>query len=172
MAEHKLASLRRVRRQAGFVLLATIFLSSGSVAAIGLAEKPPALLPGNGGMGLVNLTAGEMDLLARCISGESRGEPYKGQVAVGAVILNRVKSPVFPNTVREVIYARNQFEVVRNGQINLAPTDSSVAAARAAAAGEDPTGGALYFFDPSKTRNAFLWNRPLKVTIGCHRFTG
>ena len=199
MAEHKLASLRRVRRQAGFVLLAAVFLSSGSVAAIGLAERPPALLPGNGGMGLgmglpvtgleaehpesgrplpqpvrspMNLTAGEMDLLARCISGESRGEPHKGQVAVGAVILNRVKSPVFPNTVREVIYARNQFEVVRNGQINLAPTDSSVAAARAAAAGEDPTGGALYFFDPSKTRNAFLWNRPLKVTIGCHRFTG
>jgi spore germination cell wall hydrolase CwlJ-like protein len=175
-----------VRRQVAFVLLVVFVLSAGSVAAVGL-EGNGATAHGTDDAGVLsaeaderlglakprhNLTPAEMDLLARCINGESRSEPFTGQVAVGAVIMNRVKSPSFPNTVREVIYAKGQFEVVRNGQINLKPTEKSVAAAEAAAAGEDPTGGALYFFDPSKTRNSFLWSRPLKITIGCHRFTG
>ena len=122
-------------------------------------------------MSKFHLSEDDIDLLAHLIHAEARGEPYQGQVAVGAVILNRVKSELFPNTVASVIYQPGQYEVVANGQINLTPDPSSLEAAREAAAGEDPTGGALFFFAPAKTSNAFLWSRALKVVIGNHRFT-
>jgi len=117
------------------------------------------------------LTESEFYLLARLISAESRGEPFLGQVAVGAVIFNRVESDLFPDTLAGVIYEPGQFEPVYNGQIDLEPTESALLAAELAAAGEDPSGGALYFFAPAKTSNAFLWGRPHKITIGKHRFT-
>jgi N-acetylmuramoyl-L-alanine amidase len=113
-----------------------------------------------------------MDLLAHIINGESRGEPFLGQVAVGAVVLNRVRAGgEYGSTVAEVIYRPGQFEPVRNGQINLTPTESCLLAARAAAQGQDPTGGALYFWHPDKTFSTYLWSRPFKIEIGCHRFT-
>lgn len=111
-----------------------------------------------------------LNLLARLISAEARGEPYVGQVAVGAVVLNRVRHPGFPNSIPGVIYQPGAFESVSNGQINLSPTTSAINAARDALNGWDPTGGALYFFNPAKTTNRWIWSRPIIAVIGNHVF--
>ncbi len=121
----------------------------------------------------IRLTQQDIDLLAHIINGEARGEPFKGQVAVGAVVLNRVRAGgSFGSTVAQVVYDPGQFEPVQNGQIDLKPTASSYQAALAAAQGQDPTNGALYFFMPDQVSNAYLWSRPFHVQIGAHRFTG
>lgn len=110
------------------------------------------------------------ELLARLISGEARGEPYIGQVAVGAVLLNRTKNPLFPNTLPGVIYQPGAFESVSNGQINQEPTADSRRAASDALSGWDPTYGCIYFFNPAKTSNAFIWSRKMVTQIGKHLF--
>lgn len=114
----------------------------------------------------------DVQLLARVINGEARGEPYEGQVAVGAVILNRVKSPKFPNTIAGVIYEPGAFTAVSDGQINVAISEGStvVKAARDALNGWDPSGGAIYYFNPATATNKWIWSRPLIKTIGKHRF--
>ena len=114
----------------------------------------------------------DVQLLARAINGEARGEPYEGQVAVGAVILNRVKSPKFPNTIAGVIYEPGAFTAVSDGQINVAISEGStvVKAARDALNGWDPSGGAIYYFNPATATNKWIWTRPLIKTIGKHRF--
>lgn len=114
----------------------------------------------------------EAQLIARAINGEARGEPYEGQVAVGAVILNRVKSPNFPNTVSGVIYEPGAFTAVADGQINVPIKEDStvVKAARDALNGWDPTGGAIYYFNPDTATNKWIWSRPLIKKIGKHRF--
>lgn len=109
-------------------------------------------------------------LLARMISAEARGEPYLGQVAVGAVILNRVESPSFPNTISGVIYQKGAFSAINDGQWNEAISDSAWTAAREALSGNDPSGGAIYYFNPAKTSNAFMWSRPVITVIGSHKF--
>ena len=111
-----------------------------------------------------------VNLLARAIYGEARGEPYTGQVAVGAVILNRVKSSKFPNTIAVVIYQSGAFDAVSDGQINLNPDSTSKKAAQDALNGWDPSYGAIYYFNPSTATNKWIWSRPLTVTIGKHRF--
>lgn len=111
-----------------------------------------------------------VNLLARAIYGEARGEPYTGQVAVGAVILNRVKSSKFPNTIAGVIYQSGAFDAVSDGQINLTPDSTSKKAAQDALNGWDPSYGAIYYFNPSTATNKWIWSRPLTVTIGKHRF--
>lgn len=113
-----------------------------------------------------------VELLARLINGESRGEPYIGQVAVGAVILNRVKSPKFPNTIAGVIYQNNQFSSVKDGQFDVAIEEGSTVykAAQEAMNGSDPTGGALYFYNPSKTKSKWLFSLETTTTIGKHNF--
>ncbi len=109
-------------------------------------------------------------LMARCIYGEARGEPYTGQVAVGAVILNRVRSASFPNSIAGVIYQSGAFSVVSDGQINLAPDESAVKAARDAMNGWDPTNGCLYYYNPQKTSNKWILSRPVLKRIGSHVF--
>lgn len=109
-------------------------------------------------------------LLAKAIYGEARGEPYAGQVAVGAVIMNRVKSSKFPNTISGVIYQRGAFDAVSDGQINLNPDSTAKKAAQDALNGWDPSYGAIYYFNPSTATNKWIWSRPLTVTIGKHRF--
>ena len=111
-----------------------------------------------------------VNLLARLIYGEARGEPYTGQVAVGAVVLNRVKSSSFPNTIAGVIYQSGAFDVVSDGQINLTPNDTAKKAAQDALNGWDPTYGAIYYFNPSTATNKWIWSRPMTITIGKHRF--
>ena len=113
-----------------------------------------------------------VELLARLINGEARGEPYIGQVAVGAVIMNRVKDPSFPNTIAGVIYQSQQFSSVTDGQFDVAIEEDSTVykAAQDAMNGWDPTGGCVYYFNPSTATNKWIWSRPLVKTIGKHRF--
>lgn len=111
-----------------------------------------------------------VNLLARLIYGEARGESYTGQVAVGAVVMNRVKSSSFPNTVSGVIYQSGAFDAVKDGQINLSPNDSAKKAAQDAINGWDPSYGAIYYFNPATATNKWIWSRPMTVTIGKHRF--
>lgn len=112
----------------------------------------------------------DVNLLARLIYGEARGEPYTGQVAVGAVVLNRVKSSKFPNTIAGVIYQTGAFDVVSDGQINLSPDSTAKKAAADALNGWDPTYGSIYYFNPSTATNKWIWSRPHTITIGKHRF--
>lgn len=111
-----------------------------------------------------------LNLLSRLVYGEARGEPYAGQVAVAAVVLNRVASSSFPNTVSGVIYQSGAFDVVSDGQINLTPNETAIKAAQDAINGWDPSYGALYYFNPSTATNKWIWSRPMTVTIGRHRF--
>lgn len=111
-----------------------------------------------------------VNLLARLIYGEARGEPYTGQVAVGAVVMNRVKSSSFPNSISGVIYASGAFDAVKDGQINLTPNSDAKKAAQDAINGWDPSYGAIYYFNPATATNKWIWSRPMTVTIGRHRF--
>lgn len=116
--------------------------------------------------------ANMVELLARLINGEARGEPYQGQVAVGAVILNRVKSTNFPNTIPGVIYQKGQFSCVTDGQfdVEIEPNSSVYKAAQEAMNGSDPTNGALYFYNPNKTKSKWLFSLKTTITIGEHVF--
>ena len=111
-----------------------------------------------------------VNLLARAIYGEARGESYTGQVAVGAVIMNRVRSSKFPNTIAGVIYQAGAFDAVSDGQINLTPDATARKAAQDALNGWDPSYGAIYYFNPNTATNKWIWSRPMTVTIGKHRF--
>ena len=112
----------------------------------------------------------DLNLLARIIYGEGRGEPYRGQVAIGAVILNRVKNSSFPNTIAGVIYQKGAFDAVSDGQINMSPDSTAKKAAQDAINGWDPSYGAIYYFNPSTATSAWIWSRPQVVTIGSHIF--
>lgn len=111
-----------------------------------------------------------LNLISRFVHAEARGEPYTGQVAVAAVILNRVKDSRFPNTVSGVVYQKNAFTCVSDGQINLSPNETSRKAAQDAINGWDPTYGAVYYFNPNTATNKWIWSRPMTITIGKHRF--
>lgn len=117
-------------------------------------------------------TSSDAQLLARAVNGEARGEPYEGQVAVAAVILNRVDHPSFPNSIAGVIYQPGAFTAVSDGQINVPISENSTVykACRDALNGWDPSGGAIYYFNPDTATNAWIWSRPLIKTIGKHRF--
>ncbi len=114
----------------------------------------------------------DVQLMARAINGEARGEPYEGQVAVGAVILNRVKDSRFPNSISGVIYQPGAFTAVSDGQINVTISEGSTVykAAQDAINGWDPTSGCVYYFNPSTATNKWIWSRTLVKTIGKHRF--
>ena len=111
-----------------------------------------------------------VNLLARVINGEARGESYEGQVAIGAVVLNRVKHASFPNSISGVIYQQGAFTAVSDGQINASVYDSCYKAARDALNGWDPTGGAIYYYNPQTATNAWIRSRPIIKTIGKHVF--
>ncbi len=112
----------------------------------------------------------EYNLLARLISAEARGEPYIGQVAVGAVVLNRMEHPSFPSSLSGVIYQNGAFSCLYDGQFDKPVADSAYTAARDALNGMDPSGGAIYYFNPSTATNGWIWSRPYITTIGKHRF--
>ena len=138
----------------GTKTLAALGISSGSSSSSGYG----------------GYTANEFNLLARIISAEARGEPYEWQVAVGAVILNRVAHPSFPNTLAGVIYQPGAFSCLNDGGVNAAVADSAYNAARDAINGWDPSGGAIYYYNPAKSTNQWIFSRPVIVTIGEHRF--
>ena len=158
---------------------------SGTLSAVKLFQKKNGLtVDGIAGtktlnaMGIYNSSnssssssnSTNLNLLSRLVYGEARGEPYSGQVAVAAVVLNRVRSSSFPNTVSGVIYQSGAFDVVSDGQINLTPDSTAKKAAQDAINGWDPSYGAIYYFNPSTATNKWIWSRPLTVVIGKHRF--
>lgn len=114
--------------------------------------------------------SGDVYLLARIIYGEARGEPYKGQVAIAAVVLNRVESSSFPNTIAGVIYQSGAFDAVSDGQINLAPDQTAIKAARDALNGWDPTNGCLFYYNPATATSRWMLSRPVLLRIGNHAF--
>ena len=118
----------------------------------------------------VSTNSNDLNLLARVIYGEARGEPYTGQVAIGAVVLNRVRNSSFPNTIAGVVYQSGAFDAVSDGQINLTPNSTAKKAAQDSLNGWDPTYGAIYYFNPKTATNKWIWSRPMTVTIGNHRF--
>lgn len=119
---------------------------------------------------LPEATDANVGLLARIISAEGRGESYVGQVAIGAVICNRIEHPSFPDTLAGVIYQSGAFTALIDGQFNEEITDSAYSAARDALSGWDPSGGAIYYYNPDKTDNEFIHSRPVIKVIGNHRF--
>ena len=132
-----------------------------TLAAMGISEQQG---------GASSQGSGDLALLARLISAEARGEPYNGQVAVGAVVLNRVEHPSFPNSISGVIYQGGAFTCITDGQFNEPVAESAYRAAQDAMNGSDPSGGAIYYFNPSTATSKWIWSRPLLVTIGKHRF--
>ena len=140
---------------------------SATLAAMGLSERTSAVAAStSAGSSYAN----DVELLARLIHGEARGEPYVGMVAVGAVALNRVRSSKFPNTLAGVIYQAGAFDAVGDGQINLTPNEQSRRAARDAMNGWDPTGGCLYYYNPATSTSSWIWSREVRLSIGRHNF--
>lgn len=120
--------------------------------------------------GFGGYSSSDVYLLARTIYAEGRGEPYTGQVAIGAVVLNRIRSNQFPNTLSGVVYQKHAFTAVSDGQINLTPNDTAMKAAKDAINGWDPTGGALYYYNPAVATSAWIFDRQTVTVIGKHVF--
>lgn len=137
-----------------------------TLAAMGISSGGSGSSGGYGGYG-----AADYELLARVISAEGRGEPYAGQVAIGAVVLNRIRHPSFPTTLAGVVYQKGAFTCVDDGQINLAPVSSAYKAAKDAINGVDPSGGAIYYYNPRTATSSWIRKRPVICTIGNHVFT-
>lgn len=149
------------------------FQETHGLTATGVAdEKTLELigLPTSSTSSSPSVSDSDFELLARIISAEARGEPYIGQVAVGAVVLNRVESSSFPDSISGVVYQPGAFTAITDGQINEAVTDSARRAAREALNGSDPTGGALYYYNPDKTSNQWIRSRTVITQIGEHLF--
>ena len=142
-------------------------LTADGVAGPKTLEKIGLPTSGSSNTGTSN---SDYHLLARLISAEARGEPYTGQVAVGAVELNRVEHPSIPSSVCGVIYQNGAFSCLDDGQFDKPVSDSAYKAARDALNGWDPSGGAIYYFNPSTATSSWIWSRPLITTIGRHRF--
>ncbi len=117
-----------------------------------------------------SISSSDLNLLAKCVYAEARGESYVGQVAIAAVVLNRVESPSFPNTIAGVIYQPYAFTAVDDGQINLTPNSTAYKAAQDALNGWDPTYGAIYYYNPATATSSWIWSRQTTVTIGNHVF--
>ncbi len=143
-------------------------VGAGTAKALGMSTGGTSGGGSSGGGGGSNKN--DLYLLARLVYGEARGEPYKGQVAVAAVVLNRIKSSSFPNSTSGVIYQSGAFSVVADGQINLSPNETAIKAARDAMNGWDPTGGCLYYYNPAKTTNKWMLSKPVLLSIGKHAF--
>lgn len=147
------------------------FQSNNGLAADGIAGPKTLDALGITSLGTSGgYSSADISLLARIISAEARGEPYSGQVAVGAVILNRIEHPSFPNTLSGVIYQPGAFSCLTDGQVNEPVADSAKRAANDAINGWDPSGGAIYYYNPAKTTNKFMWSRPVITVIGKHKF--
>ena len=138
-----------------------------TLAALGMSGGSSSS-SSSGGTG--NYKSSDVNLLARCVYAEARGEPYVGQVAVAAVVLNRIKHPQFPNTISGVIYQPYAFTAVADGQINMQPDNNALKAARDAMNGWDPTYGAIYYYNPAVATSKWIFSRKVVVTIGRHVF--
>jgi N-acetylmuramoyl-L-alanine amidase len=146
-------------------------ISIDGIVGAQTAEKLGVSLSSGSGSGAGTGNSNNAYLLAKVVYGEARGEPYTGKVAVAAVVLNRVESSQFPDSLSEVIYQPGAFSVVDDGQINLSPDQDALRAARDAINGWDPSGGALFYYNPAKISNSsWMWTRAVIVVIGDHNF--
>lgn len=154
-------------------------VGASTYKALGMTGSYNVLVNQNKGDGAGNtnnagatngFTSSDVYLLAKTIYAEGRGEPYSGQVAIGAVVLNRVRSAQFPNTVAGVVYQKHAFTAVSDGQINLTPNETAMKAARDAINGWDPTGGALYYYNPAVATSSWIFGRETITVIGKHVF--
>lgn len=150
-------------------LTADGIVGKSTYEALGMNDSVK-VLENQSGSGNTSYTNSDLYLLAKCIYAEARGESYTGQVAVGAVVLNRVDSPSFPNTIAGVIYQKNAFTAVSDGQINLEPNQTALNAAADAMNGWDPTYGCLYYYNPAVATSSWIFTRQTVTTIGKHVF--
>ena len=146
------------------------FQSDNSLSVDGIAGTQTLQALGITGDSGSNMGSSDYNLLARVISAEARGEPYNGQVAVGAVRMNRVKHPSFPDTISSVIYQKGAFDCMYDGQINEPVAESAYRAAQEAMNGSDPSGGAIYYYNPATATNSWILSRKIITTIGNHVF--
>ena len=160
------AAVQYFQRKNG--LTADGIVGSATAKAMGISLSGTTSAAGTTSSG--SLSNSDLYLLSCCVYGEARGESYTGKVAVAAVILNRVKSSAFPNSISGVIYQAGAFTCVSDGQINLGTNDECTRAAQDAMNGWDPTGGAIYYFNPATATSKWIWSRPQLVTIGKHIF--
>lgn len=157
-------TLKAVKKfQSDYGLTADGIVGARTEKALGITLKSSS----SGGS---TTSSNDLNLLARAVYGEARGEPYTGQVAIAAVILNRVKSSKFPNTISGVIYQNGAFTAVSDGQINLTPNQSAYNAARDALNGWDPTNGCLYYYNPATATSKWIWSLKVELSIGRHNF--
>lgn len=147
-------------------LVADGVVGPATARALGLVLKTSSSGSGSSS----NSKDGDLYLLARVVYGEARGEPYKGQVAVAAVVLNRVKSSEFPNSISGVVYQSGAFDAVKDGQVNLSPDETAIKAATDAMNGWDPTNGCLYYYNPATSTNKWMLSLPVTLSIGRHNF--
>lgn len=147
-------------------------VGKATYAALGMNDSYNALIgnSNNKPSSTNGYSSSDLYLMAKAIYAEGRGESYTGQVAIGAVIMNRLKSPSFPNTISGIIYQKGAFTAVADGQINLEPNQTAYNAARDAMNGWDPTYGALYYYNPAKATSAWIFSRQTVTTIGKHVF--
>lgn len=157
------AAVVRFQKKNG--LTADGIVGAKTAAALGMTLSGSTSSKTSGGY-----STSDVNLLARLVYAEARGEPYTGQVAVAAVVLNRVRSSSFPNSIAGVIYEPYAFTCVSDGQINLSPNATAKKAAQDAMNGWDPTGGCLYYYNPKTATSAWIWSKPVSVTIGSHSF--
>lgn len=150
-------------------LTADGIVGSATARAMGITLKGSSSAS-SGNVSAGNISNNDLYLLSCCVYGEARGESYTGKVAVAAVVLNRLDSSKFPNSISGVIYQKGAFTCVDDGQINLGTNDECTRAAQDALNGWDPTGGALYYFNPKTATSKWIWSRPQLVTIGKHIF--
>lgn len=156
-----LAAVKNFQRDYG--LVADGIVGSRTEKALGVTLK-------GGSSSAGSLSSSDLNLLARCVYAEARGEPYTGQVAVAAVVMNRVRSAKFPNTIAGVIYQPLAFTAVADGQINLSPNENAFKAARDALNGWDPTNGCLYYYNPATATSKWIWSLKVELKIGKHSF--
>lgn len=161
-----ISAVKYFQRRNGLVVDGIV--GNKTLSAMGISASK--LSSGNTSSGSSNYTSSDVQLLARLIYAEARGESYQGQVAVGAVVLNRVKSSSFPNTISGVIYQPYAFTCVNDGQINLSPNQTAINAAKDAMNGWDPTYGCLYYYNPKVATSSWIYSRKTVVTIGNHVF--
>lgn len=157
------AAVKKFQKKNG--LTADGIVGPKTAAALGMN-----LTSSSSSSGSSSSSSGDLYLLARLVHGEARGEPYKGKVAVAAVVLNRVKSSSFPNTIAGVIYQKGAFDAVSDGQINMQPDNESIRAARDAMNGWDPSNGCLYYYNPKTATSRWMLSRPVLLRIGQHAF--
>jgi N-acetylmuramoyl-L-alanine amidase len=164
------AAVKLFQKRNGIPVTGKVSTATASALGVTLTSSGGGSATTSSSSTSASITSSDHRLLSKLVYAEARGEPYKGQVAVAAVVLNRVRSSKFPNTISGVIYQKNQFSCVSNGSINNTPDSSSIRAARDAMNGWDPTGGCLFFYNPSGTSDEWIRTRNIKTVIGRHYF--